>query len=216
MLGWIRWSGDKRLRLARERVFGMTLLTLYLPRRERGRERRVKKGALLLAENRATRVLTPPEFELWPLLLEYGLRPVETVGLRCALAVPWVMEGLRRQGIAPERATVCLCGSRETPELVLTAFRLCPVVRNLVVDVPKGGALAERMRRQFGLPVLPPGSVRADLTLRFSEGPLLENARFLWTGGTLPADCEILPMLSALWQCGRVRAEDIRISVDFP
>lgn len=215
MLGWIRWSGDKRLRLAREQVFGMALLALYLPERERGLERRVKKGARLLAEKRVTRVLTPPEFALWPSLLECGLRPVDTVGLRCALAVPWVLECLRTQGVAPERATVCLRGERETPDLVLTAFRLCPVVRNLAIDVPGGGVLAERMRGQFGLPVLPPGSVRADLTLRFDDGPLLERAALIWTNGSLPADCEALPLLGALWQCGRVRAEDIGISVDF-
>lgn len=216
MLGWIRWSGERRLCLERVQLRGMPLLTLYLPRRERGLERRAERAARELASRRVARVLTPPDFALWPLLLKGGLRPVDAAGLRRALAVPWVLEALRARGLPPERAAVCLSGTRVSPELTQTAWGLCPLVRRLIVDAPEGERLATRLRRQFGLPVLPPGAVRPDLTLCFREGVLLEGASFSLTGEPLPEDCERMALLAALWECGCIRTEDIRISVDFP
>lgn len=215
MLGWIRWSDGRRLRLERENLRDLPVLALYLPRRERGAPRRARKGARALAGRQVTRLLAPPDAP-WELLRQAGLRPVDTAGLRCALAVPWVVESLRARGVQPERASVCLRGGRVSPELALTARRLCPVVRTLIVDAPEGGRLALHLQRQFGLPVLPPGSARPDLTLRFGGGPLLEGASFAAAGPPLPEDCERLPLLAALWECGRLKTEEIRIFVDFP
>lgn len=213
MLGRVRWGEGRKIRLENEWLLGLPLLALELPGRPRGQERRLKKGARLLTERRVTRVLTPPWFEGWPALLEQGLRPVDTQALRCALSPAWVKAALAEKGIRPERAVLALAGVRESCEMERVARALCPMVRNLIIDVPGGGALAARLRREYGLPVLPAQAARADLTLRFDPGPVLEGAGFALTREGLPADCEMLPLLSALWESGRIKTEEIIIRV---
>lgn len=215
MLGWVRWYDGRRMYLEQERIQELDLLALYLPGRERGMKCRVSKGARLLARNGVTRVVVPPEFPWWSVLEEWGLRPVGTRALRCALAPNWVRAFLTAREIEPERAVLCLQGERESPEMALLARELCVRVRNLTFDVPGECLLETRLRREYGLPVLPARTARPDLTLRFDDGPLLTGAQFALRSGKLPPNCEILPMLSALWECGRVKTEDIRILVDF-
>jgi len=94
-----------------------------------------------------------------------------------------------------------------------TLRTLCPRVRNLVIDVPGEGGLAAALRREYGVPVLPPRSVSADLTLCFDPGPVLEGAKYGLPGGCLPPDCDALPLLSALWENGRVKVEEIAVQI---
>lgn len=213
MLGWIRWSGERRIRVEKEMLLGLPLIVLYLPERTRGLEQRVRKGARLLVEHRVTRVLTPPKFVWWSILVQAGLRPVETQMLRCMLAPAWVEASMTAAGIRLEQSILRLSGSRETPDMVLTAHQLCAMVRNLIIDVPGGEGLAARLRKEYGLPILPVRSAQADLTLCFNSGPVLEGAWFVLAGEGLPQDCEVLPLLSVLWECGRVKTEDIKILV---
>lgn len=213
MLGRIRWGEERKMGLEQERLLDLPVLTLRLPMQTRGQERRVKKGARLLAGHRVTRVLTPPNFPHWKHLMEQGLRPVDTQALRCMLAPAWAAAALTVGGTRPERAVVALSGARESSDMERVAMALCAMVRNLVIDVPGGGALAARLRREYGLPVLPAQAVRADLTLRFDPGPVLEGAQFLLKQAELPRDCETLPLLSALWESGRVKTEEITIRI---
>lgn len=213
MLGRICWTENRRMYLRKEQILGMACLTLGLPSRKNGLERKLGKGCRLLLKGRVTRVLTPPDFPGWNILLRYGLRPVDTAALRCALAPAWVRVSLQATGVRPEQATVVLLGERESPAMVCTARILCSLVRHLVVDVPKGQGLAGRLRQEFGLPILPTGSVGADMILRFDSGPVLEGARLTMKGASLPADCEDLPLLSALWECGKVKTEEITLTV---
>lgn len=213
MLGRVRWSEGRKLRIEMEQVMGLPVLTLEVPDRTRGQERRMNKGARLLTGRRVSRVLTPPCFPGWPVLLRQGLRPVETEALRCALAPAWVKAALAARGIRPERAVLALEGERESRDMERVAMALCPLVRNLVIDAPGGGALAARLRREYGMPVLPARAARADLTLRFDPGPVLEQADFSLPGLSLPWDCEGLPLLSALWESGRIKTEEIVIRV---
>lgn len=213
MLGRVRWGEGRKVRLENKRLLGLPLLTLELPDRTRGQERRLNKGARLLLEHRVTRVLMPPRFEGWPILLRYGLRQVDTQALRCALAPAWVKAALAARGVSPERAVLALEGTRESCEMERVARDLCTLVRNLVIDVPGGGTLAARLRREYGLPVLPAQAVRAELTLRFDSGPVLEGAEFVLDQVDLPRDCEILPLLSALWENGRIKTEEITVQI---
>lgn len=216
MLGQVCWCGKGKLNMQGGQIMGLPVLVLRIPERERGMARRVARGARLLARSRVTRVLAPPDFPWWGELRVCGLRPVETRALRCALAPDWVEISLAARGIAAERAIVCLRGGRESPEMELLARQLCARVRNLTFDVPGECGAEARLRREFGLPVLPVRAARPDLILRFEDGPLLEGARYALRGRELPENCERLPLLSALWECGRVKREDIRILVDFP
>lgn len=213
MLGWIRWSKGRKVRLEQELILGLPLLVLYLPEQIRGQERRVKKGVRLLTEHRVTRVLVPPQFTWWQVLMQAGLRPVETQALRCMLVPAWVKASMAVAGIRSEQAVLRLSGRRETPDMALAAHQLCPMVRNLIIDVPDGESLAARLRKEYGLPILPARSAQADLTLYFDSGPVLEGATFRLADEDLPPDCEFLPLLSALWECGRVKTEDIKIFV---
>lgn len=214
MLGQIRWQEGRKLTLEQERLLDLPLLTLSLPERARTKERVLQKGVRLLAGQRVSRVLAPPDCEIWPLLNRYGLRPVDTRALRCALAGAWAETALKKRGVRPEQAVLTLSGTRESPDMVYVARVLCPRVRNLVIDVPGQGSLAARLRREYGMPVLPARCARADLTLPFRSGPVLSGAVFsLRDGRALPAECEALSVLSVLWENNRIKTEDIVVQM---
>lgn len=95
-----------------------------------------------------------------------------------------------------------------------------------MIDAPRGGtALAEDLRRRFGVPLLPretagdagvlfsPGSVGADRqTLRLSSpAPDLAGLR-LSLPGLEEKDREKLPLLAALWQAGRLPVDRLKIT----
>lgn len=211
MLGRVRWSEGRKLRVETEDLLGLTVPTLYLPKRLADNERRVRKGLRLLAQCRVNRLLAPPGFEWWLLAEQIGLHPVDTGRLRCALAPGWMEAVLKARGMLPEQAVLCLRGARESPDMERVARLLCPRVRNLVVVVPGAGALAATLQKEFGLPVLPVRATRADLILDFAPEPTLEGAKYGLRVGCLPSDCEELPLLSALWENGRICAEEIAI-----
>jgi hypothetical protein len=85
------------------------------------------------------------------------------------------------------------------------------MVRNLILDAPGGSALAARLGREFGLPVLPPHCAQADLTLYFDPAPILTGARFSLEGATLPQGCEPLSLLTALWENGSIKTKQVKI-----
>lgn len=212
MLGRIIFSEDRRIRLEEERIFELRLCTLRMPVRRRGLERRLDKGALRLVRAGVTRILTSADFPHWPALERRGLRAVDTGPLRTALAPKWVLSTLRHAGVEPRRAVVALRGVRETWPMERTAAALCPLVRSLTVDVPGGGALAVRLRREFGLPVLPPEAASPDLTVTFSPDAELPGVQFSLPDAVLPDRCDRLPLLCALWEAGRISLEEIQIS----
>ncbi len=212
MLGWVTVGESRKAVLHRAQLMGLPLWKLELPACGRSWERRVNKGLRLFAQQRVTRVLTASDFPHWPMLLTQGFRPVDTCSLRCALAPLWVESMLQDQGRAPRNAALRLMGERVGPDLKQVARNLCPLVRSLVINAPGGEILAAALRREFGLPVLP-GGWAADLTLRFEDGPLLSGVEFGVKGACLPPDCDALPLLSVLWQCGRVPLEEITLQI---
>lgn len=213
MLGRLCWKSERTIQLRSEQLLGLPVLTLNIPEQARRPERVLKKGAELLRRHRVTHILVPPQFERWSILEHADLRPVDTRALRCALAPAWVQTVLQAKEITPEQAILCLKGEREEPDMERVARMLCPMVRNLIIDVPRGVLLAQRLRQEFGMPILPVGSGTADLTVIFDSGPRLFGVRFMLKNRELPKDCEILPLLSALWETGRVKREEIVIQV---
>ena len=162
----------------------------------------------------------------WPVLEAAGLRPVETEPFCQAMAVPLALAALRRARILRAQATVALAGPRVSRPLFAAAEALCPQVRRLVVDVPgEGEELAAWLREEYGAAVLPPGTA-ADVTACFGPAggesggavlrlygpaPQLDGLRLLPEEGTLPPGLAPLPLLALLWECGRLRPEQIRI-----
>ena len=213
MLGWLRWSKRRNVMAEEIRLLGLPVMLLYLPERLRGRERKMSKALARLTRQRVSRLLVPPEFEYWSLCIRTGLYPVDTRALCCVLAPVWVDTVLRAKGNRPEQAVLRLCGTRENSDMERVARSLCPLVRNLIIDVPGKGELAARLRREFGLPVSPMQSTRIDLTLCFDPGPVLKGAKYSLRGCLLPRECEILPLLSALWESGRIQTEEITLQI---
>ena len=85
------------------------------------------------------------------------MAPVDPIPLVRVQGAPLAMESLRRRGVDPSRATVALRGERADRDMGRAAALLCPKVRRLVVSAPRGGPeLALWLRREFGVPILPP------------------------------------------------------------
>lgn len=213
MLGWLRWGESHTIKLSSEQLWGLPVLRVDLPQRSHRPERMVRRGAELLRRQRVTHVLASSQFEWWPVLERAGLRKVDTRPLRCALAPAWVLLNLERRGIPPGRACLCLKGRREDGDMEQVARKLCGTVRNLVIDVTGDGLLAHRLRREFGIAVLPAASASGHLTLEFDSGPVLPGARILLKEGELPEDCDRLALIDALWENGRVKLDEIAIQL---
>lgn len=189
-------------------------------------ERRLRRAGKGMRRGGVLRVLTPPDFDCWPALSAFGLRPVEAEGFVRAQSAPLALALLERRDVAPGRATVALRGVRADRDMARTAAALCAQVRNLVIDAPKGGAeLARELRREFGIPVLPPGEA-GQVALRFQSGCILREEEALDLYGSRPGlagltlsvprlaegDREDLPLLSALWEGGKLGPDDIKIT----
>lgn len=211
MLGQIKWYDGRKLCLEEELMLGLPTLALYLPQRQRGGQRRLQRGVEQLLQRRVRRVLAQPAFPHWPLLRRWGLQAVDTKALRCALAPLWVRTALAAQGLSMPQATLRLTGRRENGDMVRLAHLLCPQVRGLVIETAGPGQLASRLHREYGLPILPP-TAHSDLTLSFDAGPVLTGASFSLARRELP-DCDPLPLLTALWEGGRLALEDIQLEV---
>ena len=192
-------------------------------------ERRLKRAGRSLCAGGAVRALVPAGFDRWPLLLKLGLRPVDPGAFLRAQAAPLAASLLERQGLAPDRATVALRGRRADGEMLRAALALCPRVRRLTISAPQGGEeLAAWLRREYGLPILPadapaqaalllqPGTEPEDanpcpaLTL-FGPEPDLAGLR-LSAPDLAPTDREDLPLLSALWEGGRLTPGQLKIT----
>ncbi len=89
-----------------------------------------------------------------------------------------------------------------------------------------GDALRAELRREFGVPAVEESrSLRPDVALHFGEaggggqtvfrlyGAEPDLAGFMLTpaGQELPADCDRLPILAALWETGRLSCERLDV-----
>ena len=211
-----------------ERVLGLRCLRVSVPvrpgLRDDRRKRRAEQGAAALYRAGVRRALTAEDFPDWPALEGQGLRSVDPEPFCQAIAVPLALAALRRAGILRVRATVALSGPRVSRPLFAAAARLCPQVRHLVVDVPRrgggtggvaaggvwrgGAAAGGRPRRDPGLR---PGGEERDGAPAVRPVPGLAGLRPILEEGGLPPDLAPLPLLSLLWECGRLTEGQIRI-----
>lgn len=224
MLGQLILTPRGRGRPEVVRLYGLPVLRAEVDRSGFWGERRLRRAGRALCRSGILRVLASED--LLPLLNDLGLRRVDPEPFVRAQSVPLALELLERQGLAPERATVALRGLRADRDLLRTAEALCPKVRSLIIDAPRGGReLARRLRREYGVPILPEGE-RGQAALVFQEGcPRREEVSLELFGPrprlagltlTVPrledGDREDLPLLAALWEGGRLRPEDIKIT----
>lgn len=148
------------------------------------------------------------------------LRPVDTLPLWQELADVLVLAALDAGGIPRRRGRVALSAPRLCRPLMAAAERLCPQVRDVLIDAPGGADYARYLQARFGLPVAPPG-LGADVTAAFGPGGgrwgrSLELHGRAELGGltvwardiALPGDCGG-QVLALLWERGLVRREEL-------
>lgn len=225
MLGTMRFAPHGRGKPAPVNLYGLSVLETEVDPEGFFGERRLKKAGRALRLGGVGRLLVPWNFQGWELFRRLGLRPVEPEPFLRAQSVPLVLESLDRLGMAPDRATVALRGRRVDRSLRRAAAELCPRVRNLVVDVPGGGRELEKwLRWEFGIPILPsqapgevglcfqPGCGQGDRVSLDLYGPSPGLGGLMLTAPALAReDRGNLPLLTALWEGGKLAAEDIKI-----
>jgi len=215
--------GKSRNRGTVRELYGMPVLAVGADPEGPWGARRMRRAGERLRRGGVVRVLPPREGVRWELLRPLGLRPLDPAPLLRAQAPRLALTGLERMGVDPERAVLTLAGLRPEEELLRTARALCPKVRRLAVDVPRGEGVARRLREEFGMPVLPP-DYPADLRVCFhpglpaaaapvmelwGEAPELAGLR-LSAPGLRAEHQEDLPLLCALWQWGRLEEAEIK------
>ena len=116
--------------------------------------------------------------------------------------------------------------------MLRAALALCPRVRRLTISAPRGGErLAAWLRQEYGLPILPAdapaqavlllqpgaepdaadGSALCPALTLFGPAPDLAGLR-LAAPDLAQEDREALPLLSALWEGGRLGPEQLKIT----
>lgn len=230
MLGQLIFEGRGGGKAERAQLYGLTVLRARADPEGWLGQRRLRKAGRALRRGGALRTLAPAGFQQWELLEACGLTSVSPLSFLRAQGAPLALGALERQGLAPDRAAVMLQGERVDRELVRTAVTLCPQVRHLVIDAPRGGReLAAWLRREFGIPVLP-AEEPAPVALGFGprgepEGKRGKGMRLVLYGAspdlaglsvTAPSlaaeDQGQLPLLAALWEEGRLPPERIKIT----
>lgn len=158
MIGQLVTVPGGRGRAEPGRLYGLSVLRAEADPTGFWGERYLRRAGKGLRRGGALRVLVPGDFDLWPALAPLGLRPVEVDAFVRNQSATLALELLERRDVPPDRAVVALRGARADRDMARTAAALCQEVRSLVVDAPRGGEeLANWLRREFGIPVLPPG-----------------------------------------------------------
>lgn len=222
MVGLIRYNRERgRSRPQIESFCGVTALTadLYDPEGRGGKKvvGQLRKLERVYRKTGVSRVILPEHF---PYRDGFTLvRPVDPRPFYRAMADLLLLGVLERKGIRPGRARATLAGPRLCPELRVAAERLCPIVRELKIDVPgeEGEDFARYLQHEYGIPVIPHG-MAADAVISFG-GTGGEADLDLWDGSGIRFGMEgiALPqeigqsVLTLLWERGRVKRELLRV-----
>ena len=226
LIGQLKFTSKGRGTAERGELYGLPVLLARTDPEGWLGERRLRRAGRGLRRGGVLRTRVPKGFDRWALLEEYGLRGIDPTDLVRGQSVPLALRALERRGVAPDRATVALRGLRADRDMARAAAQLCPQVRRLIIDAPGGGAeLAAWLRREFGVPVLPPGEQGA-LALRFHPAGVGGEEPALALYGPAPdlggltlsapalaeGDRADLPLLAALWEGGKLPPEAIKIT----
>lgn len=214
-----RWGGAEAGEL-----YGLTVLRTPADPAGWLGQARLRRAGRNMERGGVRRALVPAGFEGW--LEEHGLARVDPLPLVRNQSAPLALELLRRQGREPSRAVVALRGTRADREMELAALRLSSRVRRLVIAAPRGGAeLAARLRWELGIPILPPES-EAGVAVCFAPEEDVPAQSVLALHGARPGlggleltapglregDRGDLPLLTALWEGGRLTERDLKIT----
>jgi hypothetical protein len=204
--------------------------------------RMVHRAARKMVSYGIRRVVPPQEpFPYWEILLQYDIQPVSVKPLLWRLATPIALFYLSSTGRARRREVVVLQAERMQVEIVRVAEQLCQKVRNVAFQIPDCAALEDRLRVEYGMPVLAGGAcfAQSGLVLLFSATPKGETvvpgrgalfyfgegepqlrtercrlqtvALALKNGEALPDLWDQTSLLAALWEMGYVSLREMEI-----
>ena len=133
--------------------------------------RRLRTAGKKLLRQRVEQVVLPAGASAEA--LPEGLRPVETLSLRRAIAADWCGELLRFRGENPAGARVLITADALSGEVVRTVTELALRHRYLILKVPFGGEeLCRRLRREYGVSiVLNPETEREPASVHMAFDP---------------------------------------------
>lgn len=224
MFGRLVFGQDGSGRTERREIYGLPVLQVQVRPGGWLEKRRIGRGAKRLARAGIRRVLVPRDFDQWPILARWDLRPVDPVPFFRFYAPQIILAALKRQGIAPNMATVALRGQRVDRDMARCAQMLCPLVRQVAVSAPQGGEeLSRWLRREYGLPVQPDGA-QVSLAVYFDGEGAEERDLLLWgasprLGGVTPhaegleqGDREDAALLAALWETGKLGPDGVEFT----
>lgn len=214
-----RWGRGKERDL-----YGLTVLQTAVDPEGMLGKARLRCAGRNLERGGVHRALVPAGYEDW--LTDCGLLRVDPLPLVRSQSAPLALELLRRQGSLPSGAVVALRGLRADREMEQAALRLSTQVRRLTISAPRGGAeLAARLRRELGIPILPP-EAEAEVAVCFAPERDVPAQSVLELYGPRPGlaelrlsapalkegDREDLPLLTALWEGGKLAERDLKIT----
>lgn len=219
MLGLLQWSEERGVSLRRAQLLGLPVLRAEVHRGGRWEQHRLGRAGRLLTRQGVRRVLVPREFADWNVLTRQGLAGVDPLPLYRAAADRLVLARLERRGVVVHRACVALRGEHVDADLARAARLLCPQVRALDIQVERGGErLARELYWEFGAALC--SGEPADVAVRFGgpgqEGelvlcgaPELLGLTLAVRGAALPEGLEAIPLITALWQAGRLNVRQL-------
>ncbi len=214
MLG-VLCPGQGRIKVERREILGLPVLWVYVPLGGYWEKHRLARAEHLLLRQGVRRLLPLRDAPGW----KPSLPEADPLPLYRAIADRIVLAVLKRGEKEPCCATVALAGEQVDADLARTARLLCPRVRTLLLEVGYGGErLARELYWEFGAPVGIGG--QADVCVRFSGAsrpgelvlcgkPELLGLKLELPGICLPEQVEAVPVLSALWQAGKINASDL-------
>ena len=198
-------------------ILGLPVLWVSVPAGGCWEKGRLVRAERLLIRRGVRRLLPVVDVLGW----RVSIPQVDPLPLYRAMADQLVLEALKRRGVEPFCAAVALAGEQVDGDLARTARLLCPRVHTLRLEVGRGGdRLARELYQKFGAAVSVGG--RADVRGRFSgpvkgdEWVLCHRSKCLEMtveapGLCLPEQLEPVPLLTALWQAGRINVKDLRL-----
>lgn len=223
MVGWLRLTGERHLRptVTPVQVLGYPLVEVSLP--PGNLSRRLKQGAGALTRRGIRRVVTAPGLAGREELEALGLTPVDPLPLCVAKGRDMALFLLKDIPLRERR--VAIRGDRAAGPAWELAHALCPETAALFLDFDRGEEeLADSLRGRYGAAPQPLGQEVLQLTLEFSPGPTSAGRTLrLWgepglaglrlcPPGPVPPDLEELPLLTLLWEAGRMTAHEIPVT----